>query len=60
MIQTGMEAGEFREMDTDIATWGLLGLMYPYLYPNHLGLSSLSADRIELIISIYMKGIQRG
>lgn len=60
MIQTGMEAGEFREMDADIATWGLLGLMYPYLYPNHFSSSSLSADTIELITSIYLKGIQKG
>ena len=60
MIQTGMEAGEFRQMDADIATWGLLGLMYPYLYPNHFSSSSLSADTIELITSIYLKGIQKG
>ena len=59
MIQTGIENGEFREMDTDIATWGLLGLLYPYLYPNHFGLYSLSAEKIELIISMYMKGIQK-
>jgi len=38
----------------------LLGLMYPYLYPNHFSSSSLSADTIELITSIYLKGIQRG
>ncbi len=60
MIQTGIEEGEFREMDTDIATWGLLGLLYPYLYPNHSGLLILSAEKIELIISLYMKGIQVG
>lgn len=59
MIQTGIDDGEFREMDADIATWGLLGLMYPYLYPNHSGFSTLSADTIELIISMYMKGIQK-
>lgn len=60
MIQTGIEDGEFREMDTNIAIWGLLGLLYPYMYPNHFGLSALSADKIELIISMYMKGIQKG
>lgn len=58
MIQTGIEQGEFREMDTEIATWGLLGLMYPYLYP-HVGVALLSSDKIELIISMYMKGIQK-
>jgi len=60
MIQTGIEEGEFREMDTDIATWGLLGLLYPYLYPNHSGSISLSAEKIALITSLYMKGIQKG
>ncbi len=59
MIQTGIEQGEFREMDAEIATWGLLGLMYPYLYP-HVGAVSLSDEKIESIISIYMKGIQKG
>ena len=58
MIQTGIEQGEFREMDTEIATWGLLGLMYPYLYP-HVGVVSLSDEKIEIIISMYMKGIQK-
>jgi len=60
MIQTGIEDGEFRAMDTDIATWGLLGLLYPYLYPNHSGSISLSAEKIALITSLYMKGIQKG
>ncbi|HNT23921.1 MAG TPA: TetR/AcrR family transcriptional regulator [Anaerolineales bacterium] len=60
MIQTGIEDGEFRAIDTDIATWGLLGLMYPYLFHNHFSSSALSVDKIDLIISMYMKGIQKG
>ncbi len=59
MIQTGIEKGEFREMDTDIATWGLLGLMFPYFYHNQFSFSALSSDRIDMIISLYMKGIQK-
>ncbi len=60
MIQTGMQKGEFRQMDADIATWGLLGLLYPYLYPSHSSSFSLSAEKIALITSLYMKGIQKG
>ena len=59
LIQAGIAEGEFREMDADVATWSLLGLMYPYLYPNHFGLAVLSHEKIKLIISIYMDGIEK-
>lgn len=59
MIQTGIEKDEFREMEPDIATWGLLGLMFPYFYHNQFSFSALSPDRIDMVISLYMKGIQK-
>lgn len=54
----GMQAGEFKTMDLDIAAWALLGLLYPYLYPNHFGSSPLSREKIELIIGLFMDGIK--
>jgi hypothetical protein len=55
----GMKNGEFKSMDSDIATWALLGLLYPYLYPNHFGSAPLSRDKIELIIGLFMDGIKQ-
>lgn len=59
LIQRGIQNGEFRQMDADIATWALLGLMYPYLYPNQFSSSVLPLEKIQLIISIYMNGIRK-
>jgi len=56
---SGMQHGEFKSMDPDIATWALLGLLYPYLYPNHFGSSPLSHEKIELIIGLFMDGIKQ-
>jgi AcrR family transcriptional regulator len=59
MIKAGMICGEFKEMDLDIATWSLMGLMYPYLYPNQFGYSLLTQEKVQLIISIFMDGIKK-
>ena len=59
MIQCGINDGEFRDIDTNIATWGLLGLMYPYFYHNQFSFSALSPEKVDLIISMYMNGIQK-
>jgi AcrR family transcriptional regulator len=58
IIRAGVENGEFRAVDPDIATWALLGLMYPYLYPNLAGFSPLSTEKIQMIVNIFMNGIQ--
>jgi AcrR family transcriptional regulator len=55
---SGMKNHEFKIMDPDIATWALLGLLYPYMYPNYFGSSPLSREKIELIISLFMDGIR--
>ena len=59
IILSGMKNGEFKSMDSDIATWALLGQLYPYLYPNSSGSSVLSREKIDLIISLFMDGIRK-
>jgi AcrR family transcriptional regulator len=59
ILLSGMKNGEFKVMDADIAAWALLGLLYPYLYPNHFGSSPLNREKIELIISLFMDGIKQ-
>jgi TetR/AcrR family transcriptional regulator, cholesterol catabolism regulator len=58
IIHSGMQNGEFKSMDSDIATWALLGQLYPYLYPSSTGSSTLSREKIDLIISLFMDGIR--
>jgi hypothetical protein len=59
LFQAGVETGEFRSLDPVIATWTLLGMMYPYFYPAHTGAKPLDPETIRQIISIYMHGVTR-
>jgi len=57
IFQAGVESGEFRPLDPAIATWALLGMMYPYFYPAHTGPTPVRPETIRQIISIYMNGV---
>ena len=52
-----MERGEFKPMEPAIATWALLGIMYPYFYPARSGNAGLPAETIRQIITVYLDGI---
>jgi AcrR family transcriptional regulator len=41
----------------EVATWALLGMMYPYFYPTHAGNAGLSDEIVELIVTLYLEGI---
>jgi AcrR family transcriptional regulator len=57
LFQAGVENGEFRPLDSGIATWALLGMLYPYFYPAQTGAAPLQAESIREIISIYLNGV---
>jgi AcrR family transcriptional regulator len=57
IFQAGVENGEFRPIDPAIATWALLGIMYPYFYPAHTGDTPVRPEIIHQIVSIYMNGV---
>lgn len=57
IFEAGIENGEFRPIDSAIATWALLGIMYPYFYPAHTGATPVRTETISQIISIYMNGV---
>jgi AcrR family transcriptional regulator len=59
ILQEGMERGEFRTLNAEVATWSLLGIMYPYFYPNHGGGKPLASETIQEIISIYLEGMTK-
>jgi AcrR family transcriptional regulator len=57
ILLSGMQGGEFKPVRPEVATWTLLGLMYPYFYPAHAGNAGLSVETIQQIITVYMDGI---
>jgi AcrR family transcriptional regulator len=59
IFQSGVNNGEFRPIDPAIATWALLGMMYPYFYPAHIESTPLSSETIRAIISIYLQGVMQ-
>jgi TetR/AcrR family transcriptional regulator, mexJK operon transcriptional repressor len=57
IFEAGVRNGEFRPIDPAIATWALLGIMYPYFYPAHTGAMPVRPEIIRQIISIYLNGV---
>ncbi len=55
----GIETGEFRTMDPAVATWALLGIMYPYFYPADTGAKPVTLETIQQIVSIYLSGVKK-
>lgn len=57
MLETGIQEGELRPVDAQVATWSLLGMMYPYFYPVHSADVSLSPEAIDQLIALFLDGI---
>jgi len=59
ILKAGMQRGEFKPIDPGVATWTLLGIMYPYFYPARAGNGNLPDETIRQIISVYLGGITK-
>ena len=59
VLQEGMDRGEFQSLNAEIATWSLLGIMYPYFYPAHSGEKPIPTGTIQEIVSIYLNGVKK-
>ncbi len=57
ILTSGMERGEFKRIRPEVATWTLLGMMYPYFYPTNAGSSGLSDETIQQILSVFLDGV---
>jgi hypothetical protein len=57
ILVLGMERHEFKPVEPEVATWALLGIMYPYFYPARLGKGALPNETIRQIITLYLDGI---
>lgn len=57
LLQAGMERGELRALDPAVATWSLLGMMYPYFHPTPPTQSALTPALIDQLLQIYFDGL---
>jgi AcrR family transcriptional regulator len=57
ILKSGMQRGEFKPLTPEIATWALLGIMYPYFYPARATNAGLPDETIRQIVTIYLDGI---
>lgn len=57
LLQAGMARGELRRVDPRLATWTLLGMMYPYLHPAPPTQLPPNEALIEQLLQIYFDGI---
>ena len=59
IFQVGIESGELKSLNAEVATWALLGIMYPYFYPAHTGDKPVAENVIDEIVMIFLKGIEK-
>ncbi len=57
LLQDGMTRGELRPMNANIATWTLLGMMYPYFHPAPPTQALPFQTVIDELLAIYFDGI---
>jgi AcrR family transcriptional regulator len=57
ILEAGMSSGELRRVDPSVATWALLGIMYPYFYPAHSSELPAPAGVADRLVDIYLDGL---
>ncbi len=57
IFEDGTRAGELRQVEPGVATWTLLGMMYPYFYPAHARDLPAPEDVAQQIVGIFLDGI---
>jgi AcrR family transcriptional regulator len=53
-MEEGIRSGELRTINTELATWIFLGMLYPFFYPSQ-GRNPVEVDS-EIIIGIFLDG----
>lgn len=56
IMTDGIARGELRPMEPSLATWLLLGMMYPFFYPAHAGEMATPDAATTLMVSIFFDG----
>lgn len=60
ILRAGVHRGELRAMNVSLATWVLLGMMYPFFYPAQERELGPPAEAIELMLIIFFDGAASG
>ena len=60
MLRAGIQRGELRAMDAGAATWILLGMAYPFIYPAREREPAASGEAVELLVAIFFDGVAGG
>ena len=60
MLRAGVECGELKPVNVRVATWLLLGMAYPFLYPAHERDLDATDEAIELMVITFFDGLGRG
>jgi AcrR family transcriptional regulator len=59
ILADGVRRGDLRPVDPNVATWTLLGMMYPYFYPAHAAELPAPDDVAEQLARIYLDGLSQ-
>ncbi len=59
VLKRGIDQGELRPIDPQVATWALLGILYPYFFPAQAGEVPPASEVIEPVLQIFLDGIAR-
>lgn len=57
ILNDGIQQGELKSCDSLLATWALLGMMYPYFYPAHAADISVSGPTADQLADIFLDGL---
>lgn len=60
VLAEGIQRGELRLMDTRLATWILLGMMFPFFYPANSKHLAPAEHAIDLMVSVFFDGVAAG
>ncbi len=61
MIRNGIERGELRSVDPHLATWLLLGMLYPFFHTEQAQARDHGAEIADMIVQTFFDGLaQRG
>lgn len=58
ILAAGMACGEFKPLDPKLATWTLLGMMYPYFHVTPVTGAAPSESLIQQLLMIFFDGLQ--
>lgn len=58
ILAEGVARGEFKSVDPQVATWALLGMMYPYFHVSPVTGVAPTDTVIQQLLTIFFEGLQ--